>query len=123
MCHLHSDRLTHAHLDAPARINYLLISHELRRTTYSLPSIVSSFTLGACDKLAVDSRMGNDGVPETMAEVMAVAAVDLTDASNWWNDIDDSPVWQDRIFYTLAVLYGIVATVALVSSHTLSIPN
>ncbi|XP_014520866.1 tobamovirus multiplication protein 3 [Vigna radiata var. radiata] len=58
--------------------------------------------------------MGNDGVPETMAEVMAVAAVDLTDASNWWNDIDDSPVWQDRIFYTLAVLYGIVATVALV---------
>ncbi|KAK7348955.1 hypothetical protein VNO80_23750 [Phaseolus coccineus] len=58
--------------------------------------------------------MGNDGVPATAAEVVAVAAVELTDASNWWNDIDDSPVWQDRIFYTLAVLYGIVATVALV---------
>ncbi|KAL9324849.1 hypothetical protein ACSQ67_005494 [Phaseolus vulgaris] len=58
--------------------------------------------------------MGNDGVPATAAEVVAVAAVELTDASNWWHDVDDSPMWQDRIFYTLAVLYGIVATVALV---------
>ncbi|CAJ1932775.1 unnamed protein product [Sphenostylis stenocarpa] len=58
--------------------------------------------------------MGNDGVPATVAEVVAVAAVELTDASNWWQDIDDSLVWQDRIFYTLSVLYGIVAAVALV---------
>ncbi|KAG5023130.1 hypothetical protein JHK82_019030 [Glycine max] len=59
--------------------------------------------------------MGNDCVPSTAAaEVMAVVAVELTDASSWWHDIDDSPAWQDRIFYTLAVLYGIVATVALV---------
>ncbi|RDY08284.1 Tobamovirus multiplication protein 3, partial [Mucuna pruriens] len=62
----------------------------------------------------VNSRMGNDGGPATAAEVVAVAAVELTDASSWWQDIDDSPVWQDRIFYTLAVLYGIVATIALV---------
>ena len=72
----------------------------------------------------IDSRMGNDCVPSTAAaEVMAVVAVELTDASSWWHDIDDSPAWQDRIFYTLAVLYGIVATVALVSSRTLLIPN
>ncbi|KAH1242652.1 Tobamovirus multiplication protein 3 [Glycine max] len=59
--------------------------------------------------------MGNDCVPSTAAaEVMAVVAVELTDASSWCHDIDDSPAWQDRIFYTLAVLYGIVATVALV---------
>ncbi|XP_040869048.1 tobamovirus multiplication protein 3 isoform X3 [Glycine max] len=58
--------------------------------------------------------MGSEGVPSTVAEVMSVAAVELTDASSWWHDIDDSPLWQDRMSYTLAVLYGIVATVALV---------
>nr|KYP34745.1 hypothetical protein KK1_044255 [Cajanus cajan] len=52
--------------------------------------------------------MGNDGMPA------AVAALELTDAFSWWHDIDNSPLWQDRIFYTLAVLYGVVATVALV---------
>ena len=67
--------------------------------------------------------MGSEGVPSTVAEVMSVAAVELTDASSWWHDIDDSPLWQDRMSYTLAVLYGIVATVALVSSRTLLIPN
>ena len=61
--------------------------------------------------------MGSEGVPSTVAEVMSVAAVELTDASSWWHDIDDSPLWQDRMSYTLAVLYGIVATVALVSSR------
>ncbi|KAG4917402.1 hypothetical protein JHK84_054754 [Glycine max] len=50
--------------------------------------------------------MGSEGVPSTVAEVMSVAAVELTDASSWWHDIDDSPLWQDRMSYTLAVLYG-----------------
>ncbi|KAL2347837.1 hypothetical protein Fmac_001837 [Flemingia macrophylla] len=52
--------------------------------------------------------MGKDSV------AAAVAMVELTDAFSWWQDMNDSPVWQDRIFYTLAVLYGLVATVALV---------
>lgn len=38
----------------------------------------------------------------------------LKDASNWWRHINDSPLWQDRIFHTLAALYGLVAVVALV---------
>ncbi|KHM98994.1 hypothetical protein glysoja_024294 [Glycine soja] len=57
--------------------------------------------------------MGREGVPSTVAD-MSMATVELTDASSWWHEIDDSPAWQDRIVYTLAVLYGIVATVALV---------
>ncbi|XP_022632549.1 protein TOM THREE HOMOLOG 1 isoform X2 [Vigna radiata var. radiata] len=52
------------------------------------------------------------GVPAiTLA---AVAALDLTESSNWWRDINESPLWQDRIFHLLAILYGIVAAVALV---------
>ncbi|KAH1068621.1 hypothetical protein GYH30_006274 [Glycine max] len=50
-----------------------------------------------------------------VVEVMSMATVELTNASSWWHEIDDSPAWQDRISYTLVVLYGIVATVALVS--------
>ncbi|XP_058731219.1 tobamovirus multiplication protein 3 [Vicia villosa] len=53
------------------------------------------------------------GVPgETVMAV--VAALDFTETSNWWRDINDSPLWQDRTFHLLAVLYGIVAAVALV---------
>ncbi|RZC25238.1 Tobamovirus multiplication protein 3, partial [Glycine soja] len=59
--------------------------------------------------------MGSEGVPSMVVEVMLVAAVELTDASSWWHEIDDSPAWQDCISYTLVVLYGIVAAVALVS--------
>ncbi|XP_028208167.1 tobamovirus multiplication protein 3-like isoform X2 [Glycine soja] len=58
--------------------------------------------------------MGSEGVPSMVVEVMLVAAVELTDASSWWHEIDDSPAWQDCISYTLVVLYGIVAAVALV---------
>ncbi|KHN28903.1 hypothetical protein glysoja_025697, partial [Glycine soja] len=43
-----------------------------------------------------------------------VAALDLTESSNWWRDINRSPLWQDRIFHLLSILYGIVAAVALV---------
>ncbi|KAH1250527.1 Tobamovirus multiplication protein 3 [Glycine soja] len=52
------------------------------------------------------------GVPAMAA--VAVAALDLTESSNWWRDINRSPLWQDRIFHLLAILYGIVAAVALV---------
>ena len=52
------------------------------------------------------------GVPAMAA--VAVAALDLTESSNWWRDINRSPLWQDRIFHLLSILYGIVAAVALV---------
>ncbi|XP_022941922.1 tobamovirus multiplication protein 3-like [Cucurbita moschata] len=38
----------------------------------------------------------------------------LIDATTWWQEINDSLLWQDHIFLTLAALYGIVAIVALV---------
>ncbi|XP_028084318.1 putative leucine-rich repeat receptor-like serine/threonine-protein kinase At3g53590 [Camellia sinensis] len=44
----------------------------------------------------------------------AVAAYVLKDSSSWWDQIDESPLWQNRIFHVLAVLYGIVAAVAVV---------
>lgn len=49
----------------------------------------------------------------------AVTAFLLTDATTWWQEINDSPLWQDHIFLTLAALYGIVAIVALVGSFAL----
>ncbi|KAK4748923.1 hypothetical protein SAY87_015509 [Trapa incisa] len=36
------------------------------------------------------------------------------DASSWWEDVNNSPLWQDRIFHVLAALYGVVAVVALI---------
>ncbi|XP_038719744.1 tobamovirus multiplication protein 3 isoform X2 [Tripterygium wilfordii] len=44
----------------------------------------------------------------------AVIAYSLKEASNWWEDINKSSLWQDRIFHVLAALYGLVAIVALV---------
>ena len=36
-------------------------------------------------------------------------------ASSWWNDINESTFWQDRIFYSLCAVYALVSAVALVS--------
>ncbi|GAQ91786.1 tobamovirus multiplication protein [Klebsormidium nitens] len=33
---------------------------------------------------------------------------------SWWDDVDDSPVWQARIFYALAGAYLLIGLVALV---------
>ncbi|KAB1206061.1 Tobamovirus multiplication protein 3 [Morella rubra] len=41
-------------------------------------------------------------------------AYGLNGASSWWEKINESRVWQDRIFHVLAALYGVVAAVALV---------
>lgn len=53
------------------------------------------------------------GVPAD-AVMAVVTALDFTETSNWWRDINNSPLWQDRIFHLLAILYGIVAAIALV---------
>ncbi|XP_073054622.1 tobamovirus multiplication protein 3-like [Primulina eburnea] len=44
----------------------------------------------------------------------ALSALNLKDATNWWDVVNASPAWQDSIFHVLAALYGIVAAVALV---------
>jgi hypothetical protein len=63
--------------------------------------------------------MTNNVVPASSAGAVgiAVAAVQLTDPSTWWRDIDESPTWQNRIFYTLAILYGVVSAIALVPCY------
>ncbi|KAJ3689675.1 hypothetical protein LUZ61_018839 [Rhynchospora tenuis] len=38
----------------------------------------------------------------------------LKTASNWWDDVNNSPLWQDRIFHILAVVYGFIGFVALI---------
>ncbi|KAM1520492.1 hypothetical protein PS1_010946 [Malus domestica] len=52
---------------------------------------------------------GGVGVVES-----AVIAYNLGEASSWWHNINASSIWQDRIFHALAILYGLVAVVALV---------
>lgn len=54
------------------------------------------------------------GRAEMAASPLAVAAFELKHAISWWDNVNESPLWQDRIFHILAVLYGIVAAVALV---------
>ncbi|CAH1431146.1 unnamed protein product [Lactuca virosa] len=38
----------------------------------------------------------------------------LKDAYSWWDELNNSPIWQDLIFHVLAALYGVVTLVALV---------
>lgn len=50
----------------------------------------------------------------------AVVALDLKDARSWWDHVNESPLWQDRIFHALAILYGFVAAVALVCNSLIN---
>lgn len=40
-------------------------------------------------------------------------------AFNWWDEIDKSEEWQNRIYYALCVSYAVVSLVALVPSFLL----
>lgn len=53
----------------------------------------------------------------------AIVAFNLKEATNWWSDVNESPVWQDRIFHVLAVLYGIVSVIAVVPLLVLLVLN
>ncbi|KAF5728591.1 tobamovirus multiplication protein 1 [Tripterygium wilfordii] len=35
-------------------------------------------------------------------------------ATSWWDEVDESSQWQDRIFYTLCAAYALVSSVALI---------
>lgn len=58
--------------------------------------------------------MGRSGGVISAPTAVMVAAYELKNASNWWDQIDESPLWQDRLFHILAALFGIVSFVALV---------
>ncbi|KAG6425587.1 hypothetical protein SASPL_116028 [Salvia splendens] len=69
--------------------------------------------------IAISSSMSdNQPVPEALADMLsrstAPLALLLQDAVNWWDTVNKSVVWQDRIFHLLAALYGLVTAVALV---------
>ncbi|CAF2083127.1 BnaAnng22260D [Brassica napus] len=42
------------------------------------------------------------------------SASSLKEGPNWWWDVNESPVWQDRIFHILAVLYAVVSVIAVI---------
>lgn len=42
------------------------------------------------------------------------SSLNLKEATNWWWDVNESPVWQDRIFHILAVLYAVVSVIAVI---------
>ncbi|CAN4080975.1 unnamed protein product [Withania somnifera] len=52
--------------------------------------------------------------PSSTAAAVVVVAHRLHEAISWWDDVNESPIWQDRIFHVLAILYGVVSAVALV---------
>lgn len=49
------------------------------------------------------------------SEDSSIMMYTLKDPYTLWDLLNDSPVWQDRIFHFLAALYGIVSLVAIVS--------
>ncbi|XP_024988387.1 tobamovirus multiplication protein 3-like [Cynara cardunculus var. scolymus] len=55
--------------------------------------------------------MGGAAMGPSEASVMMYT---LKDSYSLWDVLNDSPIWQDRIFHVLAALYGIVAVVAMV---------
>lgn len=49
-----------------------------------------------------------------LGQSSAAAALGIRDAITWWDSVNKSVAWQDRIFHVLAVLYGLVSAIALV---------
>ncbi|CAL9214989.1 unnamed protein product [Arabidopsis halleri] len=58
--------------------------------------------------------MRSGGLEMMSSSAAAIVAFNLKEATNWWSDVNESPVWQDRIFHVLAVLYGIVSVIAVI---------
>ncbi|XP_078440692.1 protein TOM THREE HOMOLOG 1-like [Wolffia australiana] len=46
--------------------------------------------------------------------MVAAAAAGLTSVRDLWEELNDSPIWQDRIFHALSALFGLVGIVALI---------
>ncbi|XP_010940289.3 tobamovirus multiplication protein 3 isoform X2 [Elaeis guineensis] len=55
---------------------------------------------------------GRDSMGSSMDS--SVAAYSLKNAWDWWDEVNNSTLWQDRIFQTLAGLFGFVSAVALI---------
>ncbi|XP_020581333.1 tobamovirus multiplication protein 3-like [Phalaenopsis equestris] len=44
----------------------------------------------------------------------SAATTAVNSASEWWDEVNESAVWQNRIFLTLASLFGLISFVALI---------
>ncbi|PON97969.1 hypothetical protein TorRG33x02_062840, partial [Trema orientale] len=47
------------------------------------------------------------------AKATVLVSLKLTEASNWWNDVNQSLLWLDRIFHLLTALYAAITAIAL----------
>ncbi|PON57993.1 hypothetical protein PanWU01x14_169240 [Parasponia andersonii] len=54
------------------------------------------------------------------AKATIVVALKLIEASNWWNDANQSLLWLDHIFHLLTALYAAVTDIALARSFSSS---
>ncbi|VVA99625.1 unnamed protein product [Arabis nemorensis] len=59
-------------------------------------------------------NIGFETMPYSSGILLSSSSLNLKEATNWWSDVNESPVWQDRIFHILAVLYGIVSVIAVI---------
>lgn len=50
----------------------------------------------------------------SLSSPSSAASLNLKEGTNWWWDVNESPVWQDRIFHLLAVLYAVVSVIAVI---------
>lgn len=46
--------------------------------------------------------------------IPSVAAYALSSASDWWEVVNESPLWQKRIFYALSSIFGLISIVSLI---------
>ena len=59
-------------------------------------------------------RTGGLFLMHSLSSPSSAASLNLKEGTNWWWDVNESPVWQDRIFHLLAVLYAVVSVIAVV---------
>ncbi|KAK8934821.1 hypothetical protein KSP39_PZI014863 [Platanthera zijinensis] len=48
------------------------------------------------------------------SSIPSVAAYALSSASDWWEVVNESPLWQKRIFYSLSWIFGLISIVSLI---------
>ncbi|CAG7868897.1 unnamed protein product [Brassica rapa] len=59
-------------------------------------------------------RTGGLFLMHSLSSSSSASSLNLKEGTNWWWDVNESPVWQDRIFHILAVLYAVVSVIAVI---------
>ena len=61
----------------------------------------------------VSSRLAALSSPEVASAAAAAGGAALA-LRGWWEEVNDSPAWQDGAFFSLSAAYALVSAVALV---------